>query len=240
MAVIDGAAAPAYTAAEGARVTLRVLVLADDALTAQALGAVMRRSPSLRVETALLGDRLAARLARWPPDVLLCFAGHVNCAMLERLASVREDMRVPFCVVARSIEPGALRDAFFAKPDGMAVLLRGTRPAAPDLFRTIVQLVGGRTVLSAQLLESLLAECDADDDPLACLTPAEHEVLELLALGLRNVAIARRLRRSEKSVEKLVGSVFGKLQLAADGDPTVDRRVTAARVFLSHSGAASA
>jgi DNA-binding NarL/FixJ family response regulator len=220
------------------RVSLRVLVLADDALTAEALGAILRRSPSVRIETALTSARLPRANGRRSTDVVVWFAGHVDDAALLRLERARERLAVPFCIVARSVDPVALRGALFSQLDTVAVLLRGARPQAADLFRTIVQLVSGRTVLTGALLEELLDDGEDCDDLLAGLAPSELEVLELLALGLRNGAIARRLKRSEKSVEKLVGSLFAKLGLEAAGDPDVDRRVSAARLFLACTGAA--
>jgi DNA-binding CsgD family transcriptional regulator len=73
------------------------------------------------------------------------------------------------------------------------------------------------------------------DHRLEKLTACEREVLELIAEGLRNPAIARRLWKSEKAIEKTVARVFGKLGLDATLMPDVDRRVTAACIYLSTS-----
>jgi DNA-binding NarL/FixJ family response regulator len=43
------------------------------------------------------------------------------------------------------------------------------------------------------------------------LSPAEHQVLRLVALGLDNAAIAQRLGKREKTVRNQVSSIFGKL-----------------------------
>jgi DNA-binding CsgD family transcriptional regulator len=69
------------------------------------------------------------------------------------------------------------------------------------------------------------------------LSPAEREVLMLLADGLRNREIARRLWKSEKTIEKHVGNVFHKLDLDRTTHPGIDRRVSAARIYLSASAA---
>jgi DNA-binding NarL/FixJ family response regulator len=96
-----------------------------------------------------------------------------------------------------------------------------------------VQLLAGSVSMSPDVLDELLeSDSSRREDPLASLTAPELAVLELVALGLRNAAIAQRLGRSRKLVEKQVGRVFAKLGLRHDAVPDLDRRVTAARVFL--------
>ena len=68
------------------------------------------------------------------------------------------------------------------------------------------------------------------DDPLADLTPREREVLELMAEGRSNHAIAEQLVITERAVEKHVTSIFGKLGLAPA--PEDHRRVLAVLAFL--------
>ena len=65
---------------------------------------------------------------------------------------------------------------------------------------------------------------------LAALTPREFEVLELMARGLSNAAIAEQLHLSAGAVSKHVAGVFAKLQLGPDQD---NRRVRAVLEFLS-------
>lgn len=62
------------------------------------------------------------------------------------------------------------------------------------------------------------------------LSPRENDVLDLMAQGLSNQAIADRLHLSIKTVEPLVGSIFVKLRLPADS--TTNRRVLAVRALL--------
>jgi DNA-binding NarL/FixJ family response regulator len=69
-----------------------------------------------------------------------------------------------------------------------------------------------------------------NDDPVATLTPREREVLELMAEGRSNQAIAARLVVTERAVEKHVTSIFGKLDLPAA--PEDHRRVLAVLAFL--------
>jgi len=68
-----------------------------------------------------------------------------------------------------------------------------------------------------------------DDSALALLTPREREVLELMAEGRSNAAVARALVVSGGAVEKHVRNIFSKLDLPASDDD--HRRVLAVLAF---------
>jgi DNA-binding NarL/FixJ family response regulator len=68
------------------------------------------------------------------------------------------------------------------------------------------------------------------DDPLAELTPREREVLELMAEGRSNQAIAERMFVTLRAVEKHVTSIFTKLDLPTSADD--HRRVLAVLTYL--------
>jgi DNA-binding NarL/FixJ family response regulator len=68
------------------------------------------------------------------------------------------------------------------------------------------------------------------DDPLGRLTPREREVLELMAEGRSNQAVAERLVVTQRAVEKHVTSIFGKLRLPTDEQD--HRRVLAVLAYL--------
>jgi DNA-binding NarL/FixJ family response regulator len=68
------------------------------------------------------------------------------------------------------------------------------------------------------------------DDPIGELSAREREVLELMAEGLSNSAIAARLFLTDRGVEKHVTSIFQKLHLPVAAD--THRRVLAVIAFL--------
>jgi DNA-binding NarL/FixJ family response regulator len=97
-------------------------------------------------------------------------------------------------------------------------------------FVDAVRRVGrGGSALDPMLVSQLLARRQTDD-VLERLTPREHLVLEAMAQGLSNPAIAQRLHVSVRAVEKHVTNIFDKLDLAAG--PNGDRRVLAVLRFL--------
>ena len=115
---------------------------------------------------------------------------------------------------------------------GLAFLFRGAELDLSHVLVSLHETVAGRASLELPILERLVGSARRDH-VLARLTPSEQEVLALVADGLRNREIARRIWKSEKAVEKLVSHVFVKLGLQQRSVPHLDRRVTAARIFLS-------
>ena len=66
------------------------------------------------------------------------------------------------------------------------------------------------------------------------LTPREREVMEELAGGSSNNAIAANLHLSERAVEKHINSIFTKLDLLPERE--TNRRVRAVLLYLSETG----
>ncbi len=91
------------------------------------------------------------------------------------------------------------------------------------LTTPIVPLTAGWIV--ARLSLARVVEETRAAGGLATLSPRENQVLDLMAQGLSNKAIAERLHLSIKTVEPLVSSIFTKLRLPADS--TTNRRVLA-------------
>jgi DNA-binding NarL/FixJ family response regulator len=87
----------------------------------------------------------------------------------------------------------------------------------------------GGSALDPEVVSTMLGR-RRRDDPLSELTPREREVLELMAEGRSNSAIAEHLVVTERAVEKHVTNIFGKLGLAATNDD--HRRVLAVLTFV--------
>ena len=94
----------------------------------------------------------------------------------------------------------------------------------------------GGSALDPKVVETLVASRSADD-PLAALSNREREVLELMATGLTNAGIARRLFLSERTVEAHVRQVMMKLGVPSGDDG--HRRVLAVLAHLSAAQARS-
>ena len=93
-------------------------------------------------------------------------------------------------------------------------------------------MAAGETVIDRELVRELLAE-RAAPTPLDELTARENEVLGLMAEGLTDRAISRRLWLSEKTVETHVRHILQKLRLPPD--TAYNRRVQAVLTYLQNS-----
>ncbi len=82
----------------------------------------------------------------------------------------------------------------------------------------------GGTALDPEVVSQLMG-ASRQQQALDRLTPREREVLELMAQGLTNAAIARSLTVTERAVEKHIGNIFTKLDLPPSD--THHRRVMA-------------
>jgi DNA-binding NarL/FixJ family response regulator len=111
-------------------------------------------------------------------------------------------------------------------------LLRKVAAHEPDVGRfadAVGRVAEGGSALDPQVL-SRLVERRRHGDPLTVLTAREREVLELVAEGRSNHAIAGHLVITERAVEKHVTRIFSKLGLEpAPGD---HRRVLAVLTYL--------
>jgi DNA-binding NarL/FixJ family response regulator len=112
---------------------------------------------------------------------------------------------------------------------GIGYLLKD-RIADVDAFVDAVRRVAaGGSALDPEVVSRLVGR-SRREDPLESLTPREREVLELMAEGRTNAAIAESLVVTERAVEKHVTSIFGKLDLVPAAED--HRRVLAVLTFL--------
>ena len=114
---------------------------------------------------------------------------------------------------------------------GRAYLLKERVSDVHQLVDAIKEVAAGGSVIDPKVVEALVAaRSAAADSPLATLTPRESEVLEQLAQGKNNAAIAAALFLTERAVEKHINSIFSKLQLSEEKE--IHRRVKAALLYL--------
>jgi DNA-binding NarL/FixJ family response regulator len=98
-----------------------------------------------------------------------------------------------------------------------------------DFVDTLQRVANGASVIDPALVAELVS-ARRRNDPLAALSTREREVLTLMAEGLSNAGIGRRLWVTEGTVEKHVRSILTKLNLPETGDD--HRRVRAVIMYL--------
>ena len=113
-------------------------------------------------------------------------------------------------------------------PAHLGYLLKQRVIDVEDFVSTLEHVARGGSALEPKVVSGLLSA--SRDGPLQALTPREREVLQLVAEGRSNQAIADRLVITLRSAEKYVSSIFMKLGLPDTG--TEHRRVLAVLHFL--------
>ena len=132
-------------------------------------------------------------------------------------------------VLSQYVEPGYAMELLSDSAESVGYLLKD-RVADIDEFAAAVRRVSeGGSALDPAVVSQLVGR-HRRDDPLADLSPREREVLELMAEGRSNQAIAERLFVTLRAVEKHVTSIFVKLRLTAT--PEDHRRVLAVLALL--------
>jgi DNA-binding NarL/FixJ family response regulator len=132
-------------------------------------------------------------------------------------------------VLSQYVEGVYARELLAGGEGGIGYLLKDRVTSLDEFTDAVERVHGGGTVLDPLVVRGLLA---ARPDPLARLTPRERDVLELMAEGRSNSAIAQRLYIGVGAVEKHISAIFGKLGLEVSA--TEHRRVLAVLAFLQH------
>ena len=139
----------------------------------------------------------------------------------------RRDPRIGILLLSQYVEVAYAQELLGVGAGGVGYLLKDRVASLEELDDAIGRIASGGTVLDPEVVRHLLG---ARRDPLAALTARERDVLELMAEGRSNGAIARRLFIGIGAVEKHVTSIFAKLGLAeSDGD---HRRVRAVLAWM--------
>ena len=146
------------------------------------------------------------------------------------LAARQQIPGLPVLVLSQYVEQLYARELLADHAGGVGYLLKD-RVFNDDQFIDAVRTVAaGGTMMDPDVVAKLLGR-RAKDEPLARLSAREREVLELMAEGRSNSAIAQRLFVTEKAVSKHSTSIFSKLDLVPSDDD--NRRVLAVLAYLN-------
>ena len=118
---------------------------------------------------------------------------------------------------------------------GLGYLLKERVADLDELVRALKEVSRGGSVLDPKVVEGLVARKErVAHSPLGQLTEREREVLDQMAQGKNNAAIAKALFLTERAVEKHINFLFHKLGLSDEVE--VHRRVMAVLAFLREEG----
>jgi DNA-binding NarL/FixJ family response regulator len=132
-------------------------------------------------------------------------------------------------VLSQYVEEGYALDLVGESTGGVGYLLKDRVADVERFAESVRQVAGGGSALDPEVVAGLLGR-RRRDDPLEEITPREREVLELMAEGRSNSAIAAQMTITDRAVEKHVTSIFGKLGLSPDAED--HRRVLAVLTYI--------
>ncbi|WP_018219225.1 response regulator [Salinispora pacifica] len=137
---------------------------------------------------------------------------------------------LPILVLSQHVEQLYAKELLADASGGIGYLLKDRVLNSDQFVDAIRRVADGGTAMDPQVISQLLA-VRSRREPLSMLTPREREVLELMAEGCSNTAIAQRLIVSQGAVAKYTTSIFAKLDLAPAEDS--NRRVLAVLAYLN-------
>jgi DNA-binding NarL/FixJ family response regulator/class 3 adenylate cyclase len=223
---------PLSTARRGFR-GMRVVLADDSVLLREGIARLLEDAGFEVVAQSGTADDLLRHVGMHKPDVALVDIRMPPTQSDEGLRAAQEIReRWPdtgVLVLSQYVEPTYAMELLGENAEGVGYLLKD-RVSDVDEFAAAVRRVGeGGSALDPAVVSQLVGR-RRRDDPLEDLTPREREVLELMAEGRSNQAIAERMVITLRAVEKHVTSIFGKLRLSATSED--HRRVLAVLTYL--------
>lgn len=188
--------------------TIRLMLVDDHAVVRQGLKMFLRSEADFEIVGEAVNGLQAIQMVReLKPDVVLMDLLMPGMGGVEATSIIRREMPDSEVIALTSVlEDQAVVGAIRAGAIGY--LLKDTD--GPELIRAIRAASEGQVQLSPQAAARLMREVRAPESP-EKLTERETDVLRLLAEGLANKEIARRLDIGDKTVKTHVSNIFGKL-----------------------------
>jgi len=137
---------------------------------------------------------------------------------------------LPILVLSQYVEQLYARELLADGVGAVGYLLKDRVFDGDQFIDAVKRVADGGTAMDPEVIARLLARNAALEGPLDRLSPREREVLELMAEGRSNAAIAARLVVTERAVAKHTASIFIKLDLQPSDDD--NRRVLAVLAYL--------
>ncbi|MET9857930.1 response regulator transcription factor [Streptomyces smyrnaeus] len=162
-------------------------------------------------------DPLLAQMAARQPDMVVLDIRmpptHTDEGLRAALEIRERWPQVGVLVLSQHIERNYAAQLLSANAERVGYLLKDRVAQVEEFLDALERIHAGGAVIDPEVVRQLVFRT-THGDPLARLTPRERSVLEALAQGHTNTAIAQKLHISLSAVEKNLGAVFDKLELS--------------------------
>jgi DNA-binding NarL/FixJ family response regulator len=218
---------------------IRVVLAEDHYLVREGVRRLLETRPELEI-AAVCGDldSLLAAVDAEQPDVVVTDVRMPPAGTDEGIraaAQLREtNPDIGVVVLSQYASPTYVLALLEGGSAGRAYLLKERVHDVEQLEAAIRAVADGGSMIDPKVVDALVAEnARGEASPLSQLTPRERDVLRAMAEGKNNAAIAEALFLTERSVEKVIHSIFLKLGLT--WEKAVHKRVKAVVLYLAES-----
>jgi DNA-binding NarL/FixJ family response regulator len=210
-------------------------VIADDSiLFREGVAQLLERAGFEVVGQSGTAEDLMLKVTSYKPDVAIVDLRMPPTHTDEGMRAARQ-IRVRYpevgvLVLSQYVETPYMMELLKGDVEGVGYLLKDGIRDVGEFADSVRRVAEGGSAFDPAVVSRLVGQRQGDN-PLDSLTPREREVLELMAQGRSNQAIAEKLVVTHGAVEKHVRSIFGKLGLPVSAED--HRRVLAVLTYLN-------
>lgn len=213
--------------------TTKIIIIEDEPLFRDLLHRTLLAEPGLEIAGVAEDGEAAIRLAHQTrPDVVLTdieLRGEIDG--IEAALRIKKDQpKTGVVILSVHSERRYLTSLPLEEVPGWAYLLKQTVPDVATVIRAIEASKTGMLMLDPALVKGFQPR---QNSTLSNLTPRQMEVLECIAQGYNNAAIAKQLHLSQRSVETYINVIYQ--ELGVSDEPDIHARVKATLLYLEES-----
>ncbi|MFF5171015.1 response regulator [Micromonospora sp. NPDC000089] len=193
---------------------MRVVLAEDSTLLREGLARLLADEGHQVVAAVADADRLVTAVAEHRPDIVVTDVRMPPTNSDDGLRAALEVRRrwpdVAVLVLSQYVEKRYAARLLADRSEGVGYLLKDRVAQVEDFLDALDRVAAGATALDPEVVRQLVS-ATSHTDPLNRLTPRERDVLQQMAQGYTNAAVAERLHVSQSAVEKHINAIFDKL-----------------------------
>lgn len=196
---------------------MRVVLAEDSTLLRDGLSRLLGDEGHEVVAAVADAEQLVAAAERHRPDVVVTDVRmpptNTDDGLRAALEIRRRSPGTAVLVLSQYVEKRYAAQLLADRSEGVGYVLKDRVAQVDDFLDALDRVAAGATALDPEVVRQLMS-VTSHTDPLGRLTPREREVLQQMAEGYTNAAVAGRPHVSQSAVEKHINAIFDKLDLS--------------------------